>query len=72
MQNQSLTPQNMLQQTSEVVCVECEGSIFESAFMFRKQSKLLTGSTEDLIVPIQIFTCKQCGSPIEELMPPMS
>jgi hypothetical protein len=70
MQNQNINSQNLLQQTTEVSCLECEGTIFEPAFMFRKQSKLLTGSTDDLIVPIQIFTCKQCGNPIEELMPP--
>ena len=37
--------------------------------MFKKVSKLLTGSPTDQVAPIQVFRCMDCGMPCEELMP---
>jgi len=53
----------------DLKCQECEGIYFEQAVRFKKVSKLLTGSPEDQMVPIQIFRCMDCGTPCSELMP---
>lgn len=52
-----------------IECTNCNGLYFEQAMQFKKVSKLLTGSPQDQIAPIQIFRCMDCGEPCEELSP---
>ena len=37
---------------------------------FRKISKLLTGTPQDVVIPIDIFLCGNCGEVCDELLPP--
>ena len=53
----------------DIKCTQCGGKYFTPAVMFKKVSKLLTGAPEDQIAPINIFACKDCNTPLEELMP---
>lgn len=60
------TSQNIninLSKTTPMVCddPECKNEIFMPAMKFRKVSKLLTGSKEDQIIPVQVFLCTSCG-----------
>ena len=40
---------------------ECNNDVFMPAMKFRKVSKLLAGTPNDQIIPIQIFLCTACG-----------
>jgi hypothetical protein len=50
--------------TVPLVCdnTECGNDVFMSAMKFRKVPKLLAGSTEDQIIPVQVFMCTSCGN----------
>ena len=44
-----------------VKCEKCEDIFFEKVTIIKKISKLLTGSMEDQIVPMETYVCKSCG-----------
>jgi hypothetical protein len=50
--------------TTPIVCdnEECTNDMFMPAMKFRKISKLLAGTPNDQIVPIQVFMCTACGN----------
>lgn len=41
---------------------ECGNDVFMPAMKFRKVSKLVTGSKEDTLIPVQVFMCTSCGN----------
>jgi hypothetical protein len=61
-------PQIDLKDTKDVMCT-CGNVIFMPALRVRKASKLLTGGDRDTIIPIDIFLCTNCGTPLQELLP---
>jgi predicted nucleic-acid-binding Zn-ribbon protein len=58
-----------LEQTTPVVCDNCEGTAFCEALILRKASKFLTGSPQDSLVPISTFYCVKCGHVNDEFKP---
>ena len=50
-----------LKKTTPVKC-DCGNDIFMSVMKFRLVPKLLAGSKEDQLLPIQVFTCTSCGN----------
>jgi hypothetical protein len=46
--------------STPIVCESCGNDTFREATYLRKISKLLTGSPEDMIVPVPTFTCSKC------------
>lgn len=44
-----------------VKCEQCENIFFEKVTIIKKISKLLTGSPEDQLVPMETYVCKSCG-----------
>ena len=55
-------PQIDLSKAKSIKCDECGAEIFMPAMKFKTVSKLLTGSKEDQIIPIQVFVCMACGA----------
>jgi len=49
-----------------VKCEECENIFFEKVTIIKKISKLLTGSPEDQLVPMETYVCAKCGHMNEE------
>jgi len=47
-------------------CETCEGINFREVVLIKKVSKLLTGSTEDTLVPFPTYVCDGCGYMNEE------
>ena len=41
---------------------ECGNDVFMQAMKFRRVPKLLAGTSEDQIVPVQVFLCTACGN----------
>jgi hypothetical protein len=58
-----------LDKTSGVSCDECKGEVFTDGVMLRKASRFITGTAQDAIIPIQVFSCVKCGHVNEEFLP---
>jgi len=58
-----------LTKTQEIVCDKCEGKVFQEGLMLRKASKFLTGTMQDALIPLPVFSCSACGHVNEEFLP---
>ena len=58
-----------LDKTQEVVCDECGHNVFQEGLMLRKTSKFLTGTTQDALIPLPVFSCAKCGHVNTEFLP---
>jgi uncharacterized Zn finger protein len=50
-----------LDNSTEIVCESCGNNTFTDVLYLRKVSKLLTGSQDDMVVPLPAFACSKCG-----------
>jgi|TARA_B110000977_G_scaffold109678_1_gene142730 DNA-directed RNA polymerase subunit RPC12/RpoP len=62
-------PQIDFSKATEMECQDCKGTVFIPANKFLKVSKLVTGTPNDAIVPVELYLCGDCGEIIEELLP---
>jgi predicted nucleic acid-binding Zn ribbon protein len=44
-----------------VVCEECEGIYFDKITVIKKISKIMVGTSEDQLVPMETYKCSECG-----------
>ena len=58
---QDLRPKVNLRDSETIKCEKCESIYFREVIYIKKVSKLLTGSSEDTIVPFPIYKCDSCG-----------
>jgi uncharacterized Zn finger protein len=58
-----------LDKTTGMSCDECGNEVFQEGVMLRKASRFLTGTAQDAMIPIQVFTCSKCGHVNEEFLP---
>jgi predicted nucleic acid-binding Zn ribbon protein len=49
-----------LRDQPSVKCEKCDGLFFEEVTMIKKVSKLMTGSSQDTIVPFPTYRCADC------------
>jgi DNA-directed RNA polymerase subunit RPC12/RpoP len=52
-----------------IVCGECGYDTFVDGAKFRRISKLITGTPQDVIVPIDVYLCANCGEMCGDLLP---
>jgi hypothetical protein len=69
MQQQDFNLNISLDQTQALKCEKCDNPTFNQSFLLRKASRLLTGSPQDALIPIQVFACTKCGHVNDEFMP---
>lgn len=62
-------PQIDFSKATEMQCQNCGGTVFIPANKFLKVSKLVTGTPQDAIIPVELYLCGDCGEIIEELLP---
>ena len=62
-------PKIDLGKSKPVQCAECGYDVFVDGAKFRKISKLITGTPQDVVVPIEVMLCGNCGEICEELLP---
>ena len=50
-------------------CQKCENSIFIQGYVIKKISAILSPTGEEVIAPVQVFNCGNCGEmlPLQEL-----
>jgi len=58
-----------INQTTPVLCDECNGTYFEQALVIRKVSTFLTGTGKPGFIPIPLFRCTECGHVNKEFVP---
>jgi len=53
-----------IKKTTAIVCdnAECDSDMFMTAMKFRKVSKIMAGTKDDQIIPVQVFMCVSCGN----------
>lgn len=56
-----LKPKIDLKQQPTVHCDECRSKYFKEVVLIKKVSKILTGSSEDTMVPFPTYMCVKCG-----------
>ena len=54
-------PQINLKEQPTIVCEGCGKKYFKEVVLIKKVSKILTGSSEDTIVPFPTYMCESCG-----------
>ena len=62
-------PKIDLSKAKEMRCQECGGTVFIPGTKFLKISKMVTGTPNDAIIPVELYLCGDCGEICEELLP---
>ena len=50
-----------LTKADTVVCDKCENRLFIQSFVIKKMSALVSPSGQEAIIPIQVYSCGNCG-----------
>ena len=58
-----------LKKTQSITCDKCGHNVFQEGLMLRKANKFLTGTTQDALIPLPVFSCSACGHVNEEFLP---
>lgn len=58
-----------LQDTLPIICEACGHSVFQEGVLLRKISRYVTGTSQDALMPIPVFSCAKCGHVNVEFMP---
>ena len=51
-----------ISKTDTIVCDECGNASFIQAFFLKKVSALVSPTGKEAIVPMQVFSCGNCGA----------
>lgn len=62
-------PKIDLSQAKEITCQNCNGSIFINGNKFLKVPKIAAGTPQDVLIPVEVFLCGDCGEICQELLP---
>ena len=68
--NQQGQPVVTLNETTDVKCDKCQGTVFTDGMLLRRASTLVTGQPHDSYIPIPVFVCSSCGNVNDEFIPP--
>ena len=55
--------------TEMVKCDDCGNASFIQAFFLRRLSALMSPSGQEAMIPVQIYSCGNCGKVPDKLMP---
>ena len=48
-----------LDKTTGITCDKCDNNIFIEGMLLRKASRFITGTAQDAMIPIPVFTCSK-------------
>ena len=63
--NLNLSPSDL----QNVKCENCDGELFTPAFFIKKISALVSPNGRESLIPIETFSCIECGTIPKELLP---
>ena len=52
-----------------MVCKHCGYDVFINGAKFRTISRLAAGTPQDVMIPIEVYLCGECGAVNEDLLP---
>jgi hypothetical protein len=58
--------------TEMVKCDDCGNASFIQAFFLRRLSALMSPTGQEAMIPVQIYSCGNCGKVPDNLMPKAS
>lgn len=58
-----------IKQSKPVDCATCGYDIYVNAVHLRKIPKVIVGSPQDVLIPVEVFMCGNCGEVNKELLP---
>jgi uncharacterized Zn finger protein len=59
-------PKINLKEQPTISCESCGNIYFKEVVLIKKVSKIMTGSSDDVIVPFPTYMCEKCGYVNEE------
>jgi uncharacterized Zn finger protein len=59
-------PKINLKEQATISCESCGNIYFKEVVLIKKVSKIMTGSSDDVIVPFPTYMCEKCGHVNEE------
>ena len=62
-------PKIDITKSKAMVCEKCGYDVFIPGSKFRTISKIVTGTPQDVIIPIEVFLCGECGTVNESFIP---
>ena len=64
-------PQNEvdINDTETITCEDCNNATFIPAFFLRRISPIVSPTGQEAMVPIQVYSCGNCGKVPDKLMP---
>ena len=66
--NQS-TAEIDINDTETITCEDCSNATFIPAFFLRRISPIVSPTGQEAMVPIQVYSCGNCGKVPDKLMP---
>jgi len=64
-------PQNVkvnLKETSTIKCKKCDNYLFIESYILKRLSPLLSPTGKEAIIPIQVFSCGECGNILRQFL----
>ena len=58
-----------IEDTESLICDECGNASFIQCFFIRRISPIVSPTGQEAMVPIQVYSCGNCGKVPEKLMP---
>lgn len=59
-------PKINLKEQPTISCESCGNTYFKEVVLIKKVSKIMTGSSDDTLVPFPTYMCEKCGHVNEE------
>lgn len=59
--SQMQQPQVDLSKATDLECEECKHKLFKQSYMVKKLSAFVSPTGEEVVIPIQVFSCESCG-----------
>ncbi len=50
-----------LEKAETLKCEECDSSLFTISYLIKKISAIMSPNGQEVLAPIQVYTCKSCG-----------
>lgn len=54
----------MLKSAKDMICENCNCIFFKQVIILKKVSKVIAATPDDVVIPIPIYRCDDCGTPI--------
>ena len=58
-----------ISQADDAKCDKCGHDVFVPVFLIKKVSAIMSPNGQEIIAPVQVFGCNNCGHVNDEFMP---